>query len=170
MITLIQVKDHLCLERGISYCMSSATLMHLQLEKNHIDTIKRRRESCPVPSYQDPKFNMNNKPMGYFTYIYWLYSGVLSMLHSAPLCSWLHMHSLYQCHTHWGMPIHTSPWRGMTSTDIQIFISSIPSLGKGPEGRTIAVKGMKNWFLFIRLLRKIPKTTADVSGYNSVTL
>ena len=58
----------------------------------------------------------------------------------------------------------------MTSTDIQIFISSLPSLGKDLQGGTIAVKGMKNLFLFIRLLRKIPKTTAGISGYNSVTL
>ena len=41
--------------------------------------------SYNVSSYQDPKFNTNNRPMGYVTYIYLLYSGVLLVLHSASL-------------------------------------------------------------------------------------
>ena len=40
--------------------------------------------------------------------------------------------------------IDANPWGRMTSTDIQTFISSLPSLGKVPEGGTIAVKGIKN--------------------------
>ena len=36
-------------------------------------------ESHPVPSHQASIFGTNNKPMGYFTYIYLLYSGVLSV-------------------------------------------------------------------------------------------
>ena len=62
----------------------------------------------PVPSYQDSKFG-TNKPMGYFTYIYLLYSGVLSLLHSASLLL-LVMHVLFiPMPYHWGMPNNTSP-------------------------------------------------------------
>ena len=65
------------------------------------------------------------------------------------------------------IPIGSCPliphcWGGMTSTEIQIFISSLPSLGKGPQGKILQLRVWKNWFLFIRLLRKIPKMTASV--------
>ena len=46
----------------------------------------------------------------------------------------------------------------MTSTKIQIFTSSLPSLGKGPEGETIAVKGMKK---LIPLYKTPQKNTQD---------
>ena len=42
----------------------------------------------------------------------------------------------------------------MTSAKIQIFISSLPSLGKGPQGETFAVKGMKKLILFYKTPQK----------------
>ena len=84
--------------------------------------LKEGGNPTQCPHIRTPKFSTNNKPMGYLTYIYLQYSGVLSMLHSAPLLLVMHAF-LYHCHAHWGRPINTSPWGGMTSTDIQLFIS-----------------------------------------------
>ena len=50
---------------------------------------------APCPHIRTPSSEKNNKPMGYFTYIYLQYSGILSMLLSASSCSWSCMHSLY---------------------------------------------------------------------------
>ena len=72
---------------------------------------------------------------------------------------WSHMCSFYIT----VMPIQTCSLmlnleRGIASIDIQIFISSLPSLGKDPWIGTIEVKGMKK---LIPLYKTPQKNTQD---------
>ena len=89
-------------------------------------------------------------------YLYLQYSGVLLVLH------FLLGHA---CNTFYitVMPIGTCSLMltlkgGIASIDIQIFILSLPSLGKDPLVGTIAVKGMKK---LIPLYKTPQKNTQD---------
>ena len=68
------------------------------------------------------------------------------------------------------MPINTRLLRG-DSFNQSPNIHIIPLfLGERSPGGLLQLRVWKNWFPFIRLLRKIPKTAASVFGYNSAIL
>ena len=102
-----------------------------------------RGESHSMSSYQDSRSDTNKKTNGSIMYIY-IYSIVVYSLCYKNYSLWSCMHSFYIT----VMPIGTCSLmltleRGIASINIQIFISSLPSLGNDPLVGTIAVKDMK---------------------------
>ena len=97
-----------------------------------------------MSSYQDSRSDTNNKPMDLYLHLYLQYSGVLVLQNYSLSLSLLVAHELilYHCHAHHECSLELALEGGIASIDIQIFISSLPSLGKDPLVGTIAVKGM----------------------------
>ena len=95
-----------------------------------------------MSSYQDSRSDTNNKSMDCFSY-----ASIFRVKQCTPCVAFLLGHA---CNTFYitVMPIGTCSLMltlegGIASINIQIFISSLPSLGKDPLDGTIAAKGMK---------------------------